>query len=217
MTGELIDALPADTTQHDPNLVGPDQANQCLCTHLQNIGARQLVLQPLVTRVAGPAVDSIRQRLVAIRDTHHRARSFSPTSDPRISAMMAGTRREHGRPSEGKAPVSLDLLAAMLDRIPTGPLPGPDGLIGARIAGLVALRDRALLSLGWWCGLRRAALVALSVDCVEATAYGLRILIPRSKTDSSGTGRWLDRPHAPGTLAWLGPISALLGWLACVH
>ena len=51
---------------------------------------------------------------------------------------------------------------------------------------LAGLRDRALLLIGFAGALRRSELVGLDVAHVRPTGSGLRLMIPRSKTDPKG-------------------------------
>jgi len=50
-------------------------------------------------------------------------------------------------------------------------------------------RDRALLLVGLMGGLRRSELIALDVEVLETTDEGLKIFIPKSKTDQQRRGR----------------------------
>ncbi|WP_244298433.1 hypothetical protein [Micromonospora cremea] len=108
------------------------------------------------------------------------------TDDPRFRRIRDGVRRLHGRPVEGKAAVTLPLLAAMLATRPAGPPPGNEAPLEQRRDHLAALRDRCLLSLGFFAGLRREELAGLPVDHVQPVQEGLRLLIARSKAGSSG-------------------------------
>lgn len=147
---------------------GPPAETELVALYLADLAGR------------GLAVDTIGQRIAAIRDTHHRARHWSPTDDPRIKAVLVGIRLAHGRTVEGKAAISFELLAAML----ATRVPGPDGGdLAARRARLAALRDRCLLTLGFFAALRRDELAGLPVDALEDTGYGLRVLVGGSKTD----------------------------------
>jgi integrase len=81
----------------------------------------------------------------------------------------------------------------------------------APLAGmrLSAIRDRALLLIGFAGAFRRSELVALNADDIEETAEGLRVTIRRSKTDQEGHGHVIAIPH--GVIAC--PVTALKAWL----
>jgi integrase len=58
--------------------------------------------------------------------------------------------------------------------------------------GVLGLRDKALLLLGFATGMRRSELAAVRKDHIEETEYGLRVRIPRSKSDQLGDGDSVD-------------------------
>jgi len=55
--------------------------------------------------------------------------------------------------------------------------------------GLLRIRDRALLLLGFAGAFRRSELVALDVEDLAEYAEGLVVRLRRSKTDQEGRGR----------------------------
>jgi site-specific recombinase XerC len=76
---------------------------------------------------------------------------------------------------------------------------------------LAGLRDRALLLLGFAGALRRSELVGLEAAHVGATSTGLRLMIPRSKTDAAGEGAEVGITR--GSRADTCPVQALHAWL----
>jgi site-specific recombinase XerD len=76
-------------------------------------------------------------------------------------------------------------------------------------ASLRALRDRAIILLGFAGAFRRSELVALDVDDLEEAPEGLLVTIRRSKTDQEGIGRKVAIPR--GEIAC--PVTALRTWL----
>jgi integrase len=79
------------------------------------------------------------------------------------------------------------------------------------VGSLKALRDSALLQLGFFGGFRRSELVALTVADVAWEAQGLVITLPRSKTDQLGQGIVKAIPYGEGVCC---PATALRSWLA---
>jgi integrase len=109
---------------------------------------------------------------------------------------MRGIRRSLGVAPVKKAPVlGTDLLALV------------SGLGG----DLQAVRDRALLTLGWFCAARRSELVALHVADVEFTREGMIVTFRRSKTDQEGRGYSKGVPFAGQPTVC--PVRALRTWL----
>lgn len=158
-------------------------------------------------------------RIAAIRHVHHEAGWTSPTDHPDIRRLRRGIRRTQGTEVEHTHPISLPLLAAMLTargaRHPL-PTPHPAARAAARRRWLLHARDRALLLTGFFAGLRRGELAALTVTDLHLRDEGIRITIRRSKGDQEGAGQFVDVPRVPDTMTelhWLCPVRALLNWL----
>jgi site-specific recombinase XerD len=137
---------------------------------------------------------TLNRRLAAIRYAHRLSGHPTPTADERLRAVMRGIRRSRGTAPQKKAPATAERLLAML---PAGDT-------------LVALRDRALLLLGFAGAFRRSELVALEREDIAEVPEGLRITIRRSKTDPEARSAVIAIPR--GTLAC--PVAALSAWLA---
>lgn len=78
-------------------------------------------------------------------------------------------------------------------------------------AGLVGLRDRALMTLGFAGGFRRSELVALDCADLKFVSEGLEALVRRSKTDQEGVG--LTKVIAFGADPSTCPVRASKDWL----
>ena len=127
-----------------------------------------------------------------------RARGYVwPKGHPAITSVMTGIRRRHGTAPSQKAPV-VDLeLAAMI------------ATLGEGLAGL---RDRALLTMGWFGAFRRSELVALDVADIAHVREGFVVTLRRSKGDQEARGAEKGIPYASNTE--LCPVRALAAWLA---
>jgi integrase len=145
---------------------------------------------------AGRRVPSLELALAALAAAHQAAGHASPRSAPVVREVMKGIRRTLGVAPHPKAPVRVPELRAMLAAAP---------------AGLLGLRDRALLLVGFASALRRAELVSLNFEDVATGPEGLTITLRRSKTDQEGAGRVIGVPFgsAPATC----PVRALAAWL----
>lgn len=84
-------------------------------------------------------------------------------------------------------------------------------MIASLPEGLLGLRDRALLLIGFTGGFRRSELVGLDHDAVAITRDGLVLTIRRSKTDQEGEGRKVGLPFGsnPATC----PVRCFQDWL----
>jgi integrase len=78
-------------------------------------------------------------------------------------------------------------------------------------AGLVGIRDRALMTLGFAGRFRRSELVALDYADLKFVSEGLEALVRRSKTDQEGVG--LTKVIAFGGDPSTCPVRAAKDWL----
>jgi integrase len=76
---------------------------------------------------------------------------------------------------------------------------------------LQALRDRALILLGFVGAFRRSELVALNRDDLTFVKEGIVVRIKRSKTDQEGRGTEKAIPYS--SLPTLCPVRAILAWI----
>ena len=112
-----------------------------------------------------------------------------------VKAVLRGVRRTLGVKVDAKAPLTADLVAKALRKLPSD---------------LGGLRDRALLLVGFAAALRRSELVGLDIADIEKTAEGVFLHIRRSKTDQDGAGQTI----AIAAGGKLGVLDALSAWLA---
>jgi len=139
---------------------------------------------------------TLQRRMSAISQAHKTAGYSSPTADAKVRAVWKGICRQRGTAQAGKAALLPETLRPIIDGL-------PDGLMG--------VRDRALLLVGFFGGFRRSELVALDVADVAFTREGLVITVRRSKTDQDGQGLAKALPYMPNPDSC--PVRALQGWL----
>jgi len=84
-------------------------------------------------------------------------------------------------------------------------------MIDATDAGLIGLRDRALILLGFAGAFRRSELVGLTVDDCAFGKDGLTVTLRRSKTDQAGAGRKIGIPY--GSNPETCPVRNLQSWI----
>lgn len=149
-----------------------------------------------------PAYPTINRRLCAI-GKYHRWNELSgdaaadPTKSNVVRAIMGGLRRDLKRLPKQKDAVDPRALENYVK--------GLDG-------SLASARDAALLSVGFSAGLRRSELVGIDVEHMRLEGRGITLLIPHSKTDQAGEGRYVAIPAAPGFASC--PLAAMRRWLA---
>jgi site-specific recombinase XerD len=141
-------------------------------------------------------IGSIQRRLNAIAEAHKAMGLESPTHSAIVANTMKGIRRSLGMAPAQKAPALTSDIRAMIDATDTG---------------LIGVRDRALILLGFAGAFRRTELVSLDVEDCAFGKDGLTVTLRRSKTDQEGTGRKVGIPYGsnPDTC----PVRVLQAWL----
>jgi integrase len=144
----------------------------------------------------GRKVSTIALALAAISQAHQVAGYPTPRSDRLVKETWKGVRRRLGIAPDQKSPVSAKDIRRMVDALP---------------AGILGLRDRALVTLGFAGGFRRSELVALDAADLTFVSEGLEAIVRRSKTDQEGAG--LTKVVAYGSDPATCPVRALQDWL----
>jgi site-specific recombinase XerD len=142
---------------------------------------------------------TLQRRLTTIAQAHRAASYESPTQAAPVRAVWKGIRRTRGTAQNGKSPAVTADIRAMVTTLPNG---------------LLGIRDRVLLLLGFAGAFRRSELVALDVSDLTFTREGLTVALRRSKTDQEGAGTKKGIPY--GSHAETCPIRALHAWLEAV-
>jgi len=141
-------------------------------------------------------VGSISRRLNAIAEAHKATGLDSPTSSGIVRNTFKGIKRTLGTAVTQKSPTLIEDVRAM---------------IAATDEGLIGLRDRALILLGFAGAFRRSELVSLAVTDLSFTRDGLTVTLRRSKTDQEGAGRNVGIPYGsnPDTC----PVRTMQAWI----
>ena len=172
------------------------------CTWCERTAQRALPASPEVVAayIAECAsrlkVGSIQRRLNAIAEAHKAVGLGSPTSEGIVKNTLKGIRRALGTATVQKAPALTADIRAMVDATDTG---------------LIGLRDRALILLGFAGAFRRAEIVGLDVADLDIGRDGLTVTLRRSKTDQEGQGRRIGIPY--GSNPHTCPVRTLQSWL----
>lgn len=140
---------------------------------------------------------TIRRRMVAISQAHRERGLESPTKQEMVRRILRGIARTLGASQAKKTAITLDVLR--------------QALLAVNGDGLKALRDRALLLLGFAAALRRSELSALDVADLHFAKQGLLVTIRRSKTDQIGEGCEIAVPYVANRA--LCAATAVRAWL----
>ncbi len=138
---------------------------------------------------------TLTRRLVSLSRAHTSQGHASPTKTDLVKATLHGIRRVHGTAQHQVSPILKVDIMAMVDNL----------------TGMIGVRDKALLLIGFAGAFRRSELVALAGADLSFVEQGLVIHIRRSKTDQTGEGRKVAIPYARGRHC---PVLALKHWLS---
>ena len=142
------------------------------------------------------AVATLAQAKAVITRRHEDAGYTSPCGSPLVKQAWAGIRRRLGVAPNQKQPLDAEQLRAIYAAL-------PDGLLG--------VRDRALIGLGFSGAFRRSELVALDVADLSFVRRGLEARVRRSKTDQEGHGQ--TKNIARGSDRTTCAVRAVRDWL----
>ena len=138
----------------------------------------------LRNNTAGLSISTLRRRLAAIASKHATEKLETPTDHPLVKKLVRRYSRTRGTAEKKKDALTIERLPAILMAMPDD---------------LRALRDRALLLLGYAGAFRRSELVALDVADIRLSSAGLYVWITAAKNDPRKKGRELYVPRLSGT------------------
>ncbi len=150
----------------------------------------------LATLAEGHRVATIERALASLSYLQRAAGHPPFRADPIVQAVRRGIRRKLGVAQEGKAPLVIGDLSRVCHAMP---------------GWVSALRDRALILVGWAGAFRRSELASLLVSDLEREPRGMLVHLRRSKTDQEGAGRIVAIPY--GSDPCTCPVRALDDWL----
>lgn len=141
------------------------------------------------------AVATLRRHLSSISKAHQVAGHPDPCRHQLVGDTMQGLRRTQGAAQAGAPPLLADQVRQVVAALPAG--------------DLAAIRDRALLLLGWCAALRRSELAGLCWGDLAAHGGGLLVTVRHAKSDHTGEGQQVAVPSQPGQLC---PVAAVELW-----
>lgn len=144
---------------------------------------------------------TLSRRLVAIKHWHTYQGFVDPTIHPAVTKTLTGILRLHGKPKQKARPLNPQELTQIVTF-----------LIAENTTA--ALRDNALLQVGYFGALRRSELVQIQFEHLKWEKEGVEIFLPTSKTDQHHAGQYCAIPYGQGVLC---PIRALKNWLAAAE
>lgn len=137
---------------------------------------------------------TLTRRLVSLSRAHTSRGHTSPVKTELVASTLHGIRRVHGTAQNQVTPILKADITAMV----------------GNLTGLIGIRDKALLLVGFAGAFRRSELIAINCTDISFVDQGLVVHIRRSKTDQTGEGRKVAIPYARGRHC---PVLALKQWL----
>jgi site-specific recombinase XerD len=144
---------------------------------------------------------TLQRRLIALSHWHEYQNFSDPTANPTVKKILIGIKRIHGKPKMKATPLLLEDIEKITAQ-----------LIADN--SLRALRDLALLQIGFFGALRRSELANLKVEHLHWHKEGLEILIHTSKTDQTHEGQVCALPFGKNRLC---APTALKNWLQATN
>ena len=140
---------------------------------------------------------TLARRIMAIKAWHMCKNIDDPTIHPIVKKTMTGIQHKHGKPKEKAHALSSEELSNIVDAL-------------KQSDNLIAVRDSALLQIGYFGALRSAELVAICLEDIKWIKEGIEILLPVSKTDQIHQGQYCAIPYGNDDLC---AVRALNRWL----
>ncbi|SFB27837.1 Site-specific recombinase XerC [Pseudomonas simiae] len=147
---------------------------------------------------------TLRTHLAALAQWHKRHGFQDPTKESKVRDVLRGIQAEHPRLVQQADALQLEALEECLA--------GLSEQAASDAAGerLRALRDQALILLGFWRAFRSDDLCRLRIEHIQVrTGKGLEIFLGSGKTDRQNQGRTVSVP----ALKRLCPVQAYEAWL----
>ena len=162
------------------------------------------VLAAYVAHLAdqGASCSTVGQTMSAISAAHKAEGLPSPTDSLLIKKLVKGYRREHGIAPQRKDAATVDIIRALL--------------VTLQDNSTKAIRDAAIIALGFAGAFRRSELSALNMDDLKWTLRDdeevLLVEVRRSKTDQEGQG--MVKAIFPGKDEDTSPTALLKRWMS---
>lgn len=157
----------------------------------------QDIIKYVVDRAGTDSYTDINHVLKALRFVHKLNNYIDPTDNPRLKQIMQGIARKFGKaPKRAKPFTKEDIEKIRMCLL------GEEEIHSAR--------NLALFLVGFFGALRASELIKIEYRHLTFTDEGLKIFLPRSKTDQTNEGHIVYLPRLKGVLC---PVVALENWL----
>ncbi len=146
----------------------------------------------------GLKIASARRRLAAIT-YYHRLAGFELSDRFKSVQLLNSAQRQRIERPKRRRPIQIDELRRICE-------------LWIKEGTPKAIRNRAVLLVGFASALRRSSIAALTLDDLEFTPEGVILTVVREKQDQEAKGRYVAIPH--GKHETTCAVRALREWLA---
>jgi integrase len=168
----------------------------------------EAVARYLAAHAESLALNTLKLRLAALAQWHRDQGFADPTKAPLVRQVLKGIGALHPAREQRALPLPLAELTRIDDWLAAEILRAADP--AARADQLRALRDRALILLGFWRAFRSDELSRLCIQDIAAVpGEGLTLYLTRTKTDRGSAGTAFKVP----ALSRLCPVQAYAAWI----
>lgn len=156
------------------------------------------------------APETIAHHLRALSKWHREYSYRDPTESESVKSVMAGVRRRNPTSVKQARPLTDQIMWMLDDHLVKAAVGCDDKDFKKRAPALAAIRDNALLQIGFFGAFRRSELVGIHVEHLNWKPEGVLIRVPISKTDQAAQGTIKAIPTGDYELC---PVRALRTWL----
>lgn len=177
-----------------------DFCDWCRYHHQTSYPAKPETIVNYINDLADYAkASTIRRRISAISENYNASGDHveNPCRAWIVKEALIGLTRLKGTVQKGKTPIYWEEIEEMIHRMD--------------LSSLQALRDRAVLLLGFMGAFRRSELAGLDVENIRKYPQGIVVTIRHSKTDQTSAGQQIGIPYLSHSS--MDCIHALQEWL----
>lgn len=177
-----------------------DFCDWCRYHHQKSYPAQPETIVNYINDLADYAkASTIRRRISAISENYNASGDHveNPCRAWIVKESLIGLTRLKGTIQKGKTPIYWEEIEEMIHRMD--------------LTSLQALRDRAILLLGFMGAFRRSELAGLDVEDIKKYPQGIVVTIRHSKTDQTSAGQQIGIPYLSHSS--MDCIHALQEWL----
>ena len=147
------------------------------------------------------------RRVTMLSQWHKLQNIPNPIDDPLVKKTLKGIFRLHGKPKRKALALRIEELDRITQSLTKKIKIDENNINNTQVIN--STRNRALILVGFFGALRRSELADLTWESVHFQRDGMRLILPRSKTDQTGQGQGVAIPIGSDNRC---ALRALLSW-----